>query len=202
VKAILKIVGAVIGTMILVIIGFFSFYSYKSSDAYAIKITQQAVDANDSSQCEKILTPFMSGNDPKHDCHNQVAIQNKNLNACPTNEWTCLRAYFSYYKTSDSTLCKIIVDENQRDECYFQQSYIVHEDLCSFIRPNNKQNSCYINLVGAKKDATICDRYISGQQSKDICYERAASTLNVSWCQKIQDPVLKSTCVNVNKNVN
>jgi hypothetical protein len=195
-KTILKAVGILVGIIIVTIVSFWTFYSYKSSDAYANKITQLAVDANDSSQCEKIMNPF--GQDHELSCRNQVAIQNKNLNAC-LGEWPCLGAYFSHYKTSDPTLCKVIADESQRDECYFQQSYLVGEDLCALIRPNNKQSSCYINLVGRKKDGSICDRYMSGQQSKDICYERAASTVDVSWCLKIQDPVLKSRCTNVNK---
>ena len=148
----LKAVGVLVGIIIITIISFLFFYSYKSSDVYASKITEQAVKANDSSVCIKIWEPFMNGGDsPIHKCHNQVAIQNKNLNACPINEWTCLGAYFSYHKTSDPTLCKIIADENQRDECYFEQSYVVHEDLCSLIRPNNKQSSCYINLVEQKR---------------------------------------------------
>lgn len=197
-KIILKTLLAVVIVAILVVISFVSFYSYRSSDGYMNKIIQQAVEANDSSQCSKIMTPIMSGQDHELSCHYQVAIQNKNLNAC-LGEWPCFSAYFSHYKTSDPSLCKILIDENQRDECYFQQSNATDEDLCSLISPNNKQSNCYINLVGAKKDGSICDRYILGQRSKDICYERAASAINVSWCQKIQDPVLKNRCINFNK---
>lgn len=197
-KTFLKVIGVLIGIIIVTIIIFSAFYSYKTSDTYASKITEQAVRANDSIQCEKIMTQFMSGQDPERSCRSKVAIQNKNLNAC-LGEWPCLGDYFSHYKTSDPTLCRVIVDEGQRDECYFQQSYVVDEDLCKFIRPNNKQESCYINLVGAKKDGSMCDKYMFNQQSKDICYERAASTINVSWCQKIQDPVLKNRCININK---
>jgi uncharacterized membrane protein YvbJ len=73
-KTILKAVGILVGIIIVTIVSFWTFYSYKSSDAYANKITQLAVDANDSSQCEKIMNPF--GQDHELSCRNQVAIQN------------------------------------------------------------------------------------------------------------------------------
>lgn len=175
--------------------------SYLESEEYNLPKIQEAVAKNDPTICDtEVHDPFMSGVSYKSNCYSQVAIQNKNLNACVNRGWPCFSVYFHYYQTNDQSLCNVIENQTEKDECYFQQSDAVHDTkLCSVIQSAQERNGCYINLVGLNKDATLCDKYVSGQQDKDICYGRAAGVFNdKKWCDKIQDPSQKQTCITVN----
>ena len=193
--AILVVVG------IISIFSLFSWYSYMTGEVYFNKITKQAVKANDTSKCDKLIQKLDDSPELKPRCYSQVIIQNKNLNACVEGNFICFQDYFEYYETNetkDQTLCKVIQNQTKRDFCYLVQNDFVRDiKLCSMIQSYAMQDSCYIKFVRINKDATICDIYISTLDGKDRCYRSVADFLyDRSWCEKIKDPTNKQYCIN------
>jgi len=148
------IITSIIVLIIIALTAFFHFTSnsYKNN-VYTTKITKQAVESNNSTLCEKLnpkllLAEYMNSNvQPQKDCYANVAIKNKNIDACPKN-WAsnsdCLSRYFTYVKNTDSTTCDVFDKGPKRDECYYAQSRALYDSkFCELILSNETKSSCY-----------------------------------------------------------
>lgn len=128
------------------------------NDLYINKIIEQAVSKNDSLLCEKLdpdllFQGYMDvgvNSQPIKDCYAKVAIDNKNINACPKHwvyNYICLGAYFTYVKDTDPKICEVFQEGQKRDECYYEQSRALYDaSFCELIKSNETKSSCYSQI--------------------------------------------------------
>lgn len=171
---ILKIIGLILGVLVIIGVFVIAFYTYRTSDGYARKITAQATAKNNSTLCDHIF-PRIGNPDNQDGCYQSVAIQNNNIQACESKGWNCYAAYFRHFlainEGDDAQACDPIVGSWERDECRIQQAHISQKlELCQFIGKPSGKASCYSNYARRTGDIKICDLYLTDQHDKNICY--------------------------------
>lgn len=118
----------------------------------------------------------------------------KRLTAFPySNESLCMDSYYSILakEKGDISLCERVQEGTRHRDCIKKFVEVTGDlSLCEKIREKKDRDTCYRDYA-----TTLEGCYKASGYSRDFCIERLAfQYYNPSWCEKIEDKIIKNRC--------
>ncbi|HLD71463.1 MAG TPA: hypothetical protein VI873_02515 [Candidatus Peribacteraceae bacterium] len=159
--------------LLLIIVGIGGFFSYFRFGR-DLAITTLAIQKNDPSICSRLLKELiMPTYDPKKDCLREVAVTNKNVDACKEGGVECYRDVALKY--DDISVCDAAADIATKEFCFQITLPSIKVDKnfvarCESMQDLHRKGDCYMNVAIDTNNPDLCYQHLP-LLSIQKCYE-------------------------------